>query len=255
MTIPETLEKKFGRFSVPYLLPILLAGQVLVYLGMATGALGPEMLLLNGGLVRTGEYWRLFTFMILPMADNLLFFFLSVYVTYMIGSSLEREWGEFRFCLYFGISWLITVLTALVFPFGIFSNAFIMGSLILAFARLFPNVEFLLFFIVPLKVKYIGYALWAQFALSFIQGDAAGKMAVVAASVPFFLFFGSEMLGLAKQKQRKAAYRKKVKTIDGTPFHACGSCGRTDLSDPDLGFRYENGTCVCDICSAKRKSV
>jgi hypothetical protein len=253
MTILDALEKKFGKFTVPHLLPILLAGQLLVFLGMNAGALGPEMLLLNGGLVRLGEYWRLFTFMIVPMAGNMLFFFLSVYVTYMIGSSLEREWGEFRFGLYFGVSWFITIVTALFFPFGVFTNAYIMGSLILAYARLFPNVEFLLFFVVPLKVKYIGYALWAQFALSFIQGNVAGKMAVVAASVPFFLFFGGEILGLAKQKKRSADYHKKVKVASGTPFHQCASCLRNDLSDPSLNFRYENGTCICDVCVKERK--
>lgn len=253
MTIIDHLEKKWGKFTLPHLLPLLLGGQVLVFLAMMTGDLGPEMLVLHGGWVMQGQVWRLFTYMLVPMAENPLFFMISVSVTWMIGSALEREWGEFRFGLYFGVGWMFTVLTALIFPSGVLTNGYIMGSLILAFARLFPDVEFLLFFVVPLKVKYIGYALWAQFALGFIQADRlSGKMAVIAACLPFFLFFGGEILGRAKQKKRATSYRQKVKVAEGTPFHQCVSCDRTDISDPAMNFRYENGKCICEVCIQER---
>lgn len=252
MKFLDTLEKKFGRFTFPYLLPLLLSGQVLVFLAVISRQIDPTQMFLTGSRLFQGEIHRIFTFMVVPMAQNPLFFALSIYVTWLIGSALENQWGEFRFSLYIGLSWFCTVLASLLLPYGIFTNAYVMASLILAFARLFPNIEFLLFFIIPVKVKYIGYVMWAQFAFELIGGSPSGKMSVLAAILPFLVFFGNDILGMIKQKKRASEYKKKAQVDAGTPFHQCSSCPRNDIRNPELAFRYDNGKCVCEICLQER---
>lgn len=252
MTSLDTLEKKYGRFTVPYLLQLLLAGQLLVFLAVVSGQVIEQQLLLSGGAVLSGQVYRILTFMVVPMARSPLFFALSIYVTWMIGNSLVNQWGEFRFGLYVGLSWACTVVASFLFPSGVFTNSFIMATFILAFARLFPNIEFLLFFVIPVKVKYIGYLIWAQFAFDLLGGNPSSKISVLAASLPFLIFFGGEMLGSAKQKKRASNYRKENQADAGTPFHQCTTCPRNDIRDPTMVFRYENGSCVCETCLKER---
>lgn len=253
MNFLDHFEKKYGKWTFPHLLAVLLSSQAMVFFAVFTGVVRVEQLLLNAQQVLSGEIWRVLTFMAVPMADSPLWFAIGLYVTYLIGSSLEREWGEFRFGLFLGLGWFCTVMASFLIPGFFVSNTFIMGSLTLAFARLFPDVEFLLFFVVPVKVKYIGWVLWGFYALELVAGPLPAKIQVLAAVVPYGVFFGAEVVGGMKQKRRSAAYKQQVKTDAGTPFHQCATCPRNDLADPDLAFRYEEGACVCEICLKERK--
>lgn len=127
-----------------------------------------------------------------------------------------------------------------------------MGTLTLAFARLFPDVEFLLFFVIPVKVKYIGWVLWGFYALEVVAGPLPAKIQVLAAIVPYGLFFGAEILGGLQQKRRSTAFKQQIQKDAQTPFHQCATCPRNDQTDPDLAFRYEEGVCVCEICLNER---
>jgi hypothetical protein len=251
----DQLEKRFGKWTFPYLLAALLTSQAMVYVAVFTGVVRMDQLLLNAPKVLSGDVWRVLTFMAVPMADSPLWFAIGLYVTYLIGSSLEREWGEFRFGLFLGLGWLCTVAASFVIPGAFVSNTFIMGTLTLAFARLFPDVEFLLFFVVPVKVKYIGWVLWGYYLLELVAGPLPTKIQVLAAIVPFVVFFGAEILGGVKQKRRSASFKQQEKKDAETPFHQCSLCSRNDLTDPDLAFRYEDGVCVCEMCLNERSSV
>lgn len=254
MTFLDRLEKKFGKWTFPYLLAVLLSAQAMVYVAVSSGQVQVEQLLLSVPKVLSGEYWRIFTFMAVPMADTLLWFFIGLYVTYLIGSSLEREWGEFRFGLYLGLGWFCTVIASFLVPGYYFSNTFIMGTLTLAFAKLFPDVEFLLFFVLPVKVKYIGWVLWGFYGLELLAGPLPAKIQVLAAIVPYGLFFGADIFTGFKQRQRAAAFKQQTQADAGTPFHQCSVCPRNDQTDPELDFRYENGVCICEICLKERSA-
>ncbi|MGA0332965.1 MAG: hypothetical protein ACO3N7_04600 [Kiritimatiellia bacterium] len=252
MSLLENLEKKFGKITFPYLLPILLAGQVMVYLAVVSESISFAYLPLNSSRVMAGELWRVITFMLVPMQMNPLFFALFIWITYIMGSALEGEWGEFRFGVYIGSCWLATVLGSFLVPYAVLSNTFIFGNLVIAFAWLFPNFEIRLFFILPVKVKYIGYVYWALYALELVGGTPGSRVSVLAALVPVFLFFGKEMRSSVKQRQRASTYRKNVKQEAGTPFHICAYCGNNDLKNPDLDFRYLEGKCICEQCRKER---
>jgi len=248
MAFLDTLERKFGRFTFPHLLFLLLAGQGLVYLAMSTNQVSPLQLVLQGRAVLSGEIWRIFTFMVVPMESSLLWFLIGVYVTWLIGSSLEREWGEFRFGVFVGLGWGATVLSSLFLPQEVMGNMFILGMLTLAFARLFPHVEFLLFFVIPVKVRYIGWVMWGFYLLALIGGDLAVRAQVLASIIPYGVFFGRDMVTGMHSRRRRATFRRAAAPEPGEAFHVCDACGRTDRTDPDLDFRYKDGNCVCEIC-------
>ena len=247
MSLLDQLERKFGKFYLPNLLPILLMGQVLVYMALLAEAVEPQQLMLNGPQVLRGEVWRLFTFMVVPMSMSPLWFMIGLYVTWLMGSALENQWGEFRFSLFLGTAWFLTVLAALLFPvaLGTVSNFYIMGLLTLAFAKLFPEVEFLIFFIIPVKVKYIGWLTWGLYGLTFFAGDLDERLQILAAMGAWVLFFGPEMVRSLQNQKRRKRFQKEAAREEGTPFHACVICGKTDLSHPHVDFRYEDGKCYC----------
>lgn len=253
----ETIEKKFGKWTFPYLLPLLLAGQAMVYLATVSGEVNPGQLLLYGSALNAGweQWYRVFTFMITPMVSSPLLFAIGLYVTWLIGSSLERQWGEFRFGLYLGAGWLATVAVALIFPGVPVTNMFIMGSLTLAFAKLFPDVEFLLFFVVPVKVKYIGWVLWGFYGLGVVTQAWPQRAMILAGVVPYVLFFGAETVRELQGRKRARAFRREAAVREDEPFHVCSRCDANDLDNPDEEFRYlANGECVCLTCLKKGES-
>lgn len=251
MSILDRFEKKYGRFSFPYLLQVLIFGQILVFAALSAGVVYPQQLIMNSRAVMSGEFWRIFTFLVVPLDLDVIWFAIGAYITYLIGGSLERQWGEFRFSLYVGLGWLATVAVAWLVPFELITNRFIMGSLTLAFARLFPDVEFLIFFILPVKVKYIGYVMWGFYGLALLTQPLGVKVQVLAGILPFFVFFGQELLFLLKDKKRIRSYREKAKVEHGAAFHTCAVCGATDRSHPERAFRYRENECICDVCLKK----
>lgn len=254
MSILDTLEKKFGWFTFPYLLPILLVGQVMVYLAVVSEQISPGFLPLSAERLLMGEYWRVFTFMLYPMQWNPLFFALFVSITYIMGSALEREWGEFRFGLFIGCGWLATLAVSFLVPYAYLDNMYLFGSLVMAFAWMFPDFEIRWFMIIPIKVKYIGYVYWAMYALELIGGHRASRLSVLAALLPFVLFFGKDILGFFKQKKRAAVFKKVTQKELGTPFHQCETCGKNDLKNPEIDFRYNQGHCYCEACLQQRNA-
>lgn len=250
----ETFEKKYGNFSFPYLLQILIFGQILVFGAVKAGYVYPQQLVMNSRAVMAGEVWRLLTFMVVPLDMDLIWFAIGAYITYLIGGSLERQWGEFRFSLYVGLGWLATVLISWLIPTAAVTNSFIMGSLTLAFARLFPDVQFLIFFIIPVKVKYIGYLIWGVYGLTVLTQPIGVKLQVLAGVLPFFIFFGPELIAMVKDRQRTKAFREKTRINPEDAFHTCSVCGATDKTHPDRAFRYSSDTCFCEVCLKEKSS-
>jgi membrane associated rhomboid family serine protease len=148
------LERKLGRFAIPNLPQILVAGMAVVFV---LGALRPdyaELLWLDMNAVRQGQVWRLVTFAFLPSSSSLWFIF-ALFFFWTLGKSLEDEWGSFRLNVYYLLGLVGTVLASLVtgWPMG---NTYLNLSLLLAFATIFPDYEVRLFLILPVKAKWLG---------------------------------------------------------------------------------------------------
>ncbi len=245
MTFLDRFEKFFGRFTLPNFLPIWLAGQFLAFLGIHFEKIKAEQLLLNGWLLRTGEWWRMFSFMLMPSSLQPLWVLISIAVAGFMGGSLIAKWGEVRFTLFVGTAWFFTVAGALVFPSLVISNQYILWLLTLAFAHLFPEMEFRLYFFIPVKVKYLGYMIWGYYALHLFTGSPHQQIMVLAATGAWLLFFGGDLLYQIQHRKRREEFRRERRQAALVALHTCSLCGKTNLSHPENDFRYDGGQCYC----------
>jgi len=193
-----------------------------------------------------GEIWRLISYIFIPPFTSPLFIFFVLQLYYMIGVSLEQEWGSFKFNLYYLTGMLGTTLAAFLSG-GITTSLYLNLSLFLAFAKLFPDYEFLLFFILPVKVKYLAWLQWANIFFTVITDNPlAIKVAALISVCNYLLFFGKDLFTAAKlnnQSYRRRQQFRAESTPAKTAFHHCTICGKTELDDPKLEFRY------CALCA------
>ena len=177
----------------------------------------------------------------------------------MIGTQLERQWGAFRFNLYFLVGVIRHILAAVVAYFvlgltGIFfpmTTNYLNLSLFFAFAALYPNTQFLLFFVIPVKIKWLAILDGAFFAYEIFQSVkngfavhpiyfASGVCAILAL-INFFIFFtqSRDMKRYSyKEVKRRQSYQREVKSAASGTRHKCAICGRTELDGDHLEFRY-----------------
>lgn len=257
------LEKKFGRYAISNLMFYI---SVLYGVGFILQMLNPALyynyLSLNAEAILHGQIWRIVTFIIQPPSTDFLFVVVVIYLYYTIGTQLERTWGAFRFNLYFfsGVLFhviaaiLVYVITGMSLPLG---TTYINLSLFFAFAALYPNTEFLLFFVIPIKVKWLALLDGVFFAYTVLQaflpaygGSAYGivykanALAAVVSILNFAIYFfnSKNMKPYApKQVKRRKEFQKQVRPQNKYPNgakHRCAVCGRTELDDPNLEFRY-----------------
>lgn len=184
------LERRIGRNYIPnlmkYLTLAMLGVFILEYLPLPKSAW--YLLYFDRDLILHGEIWRIITFIFLPPTGSLIFILLSLYFYYFLGTSLENHWGGARFNIYYGIGILGNI--AAGFLTGAATNAYLNTSLLLAFAVLYPDMEFMLFFFLPVKVRWIGWAWGLYLIYQLIVISWPYKVALVFSFLPFILFFG-----------------------------------------------------------------
>ena len=241
------------RFGIPNLIYFLIGGKALVYvLDMITysGVAVSGLLEFDRTLILQGQVWRIFTFVFTTWGENVFFFILAMYFLWILGVSLEREWGTAKFTCYYGLGLLLAV--AVGFCGGMASTGYLNMSLFLAYATLFPDTQFLLFFIIPVKAKWLAWADGALLAISFvsclIRLDWVGALLIVVALLNYLIFFWPELMyharrlrGQAKYSQRSNViqFKKAARDLKRRDYiHKCDVCGRTDADHPDLEFRY-----------------
>lgn len=248
MDLISKLEKRFGGWAIPHLTLYLMLVQGIGVLLLMRGVARPEDLVLVGGLVEVGQWTRLFSFMMIPKTLSPIWLFFAFYIFYLVGTSLEREWGAFRYNLYILCGYLLTIAAAFIVPYALITNFFFLGGIFLAFATLFPNLEFLLFFVVPMKVKWLGWLTAATYLWVLLTGDPGSRLCVLATFANYLLFFGKGFAANLKAGRRRKAYQAELETVAERPLHTCAKCGATDKGDPDLEFRYCStcGKCFCE---------
>jgi membrane associated rhomboid family serine protease len=134
--------------------------------------------------VFAGEWWRVITFLFVPPLWSPLAAMLWFFLLYQTAQALEQVWGEFRFCFYYGVGAIVTALAALFIAEQTILNTPLNTSLLLAFAALFPEMEVLLFLIIPIKVKYLGWFMWISTIYAFIVGGFVTRVAIGASLRP-----------------------------------------------------------------------
>lgn len=205
---------------------------------------------LVSGLVLQGEVWRVLTFLAVPPSFSPIFIFFALYLFYIYGTSLREVWGEMKLSLFFLIGYLLTVAASFVFPFQVFNNYYILSSFFLAFAVINPDFEIRLFFILPVKVKWLALLTWIWFSYLVVMGPMYQKAQVLAAVANFGVFFAGDVFYYLKNRSRQAAWKAQQLEPDRKYFHKCSVCGKTDVDSPTELFRYKEvsgkSQCFCE---------
>ena len=266
MTYLNKLERKFGRYAIPNLSKWLIFGYALgymfYYMEIFTKLPILEFLMLDPAKVMHGQIWRLVTWVLMPPSySNIFFYIIMMLLYYQLGSALERTWGTFRYNAYiFGGILFTTVGVMVAFfvlrAFGV-AEAYTMGyavstyyinlSIFLAFAVCYPEMQLMLYFIIPVKIKWLAILYAVLVAVSFLQTGWTGRIVIVMSLMNFLVFFFSTRdyhRVSPSEIKRKRDFRAqtappKMRRGDGALYkHKCAVCGRTDLDDPSLEFRF-----------------
>lgn len=240
----DKLERKFGRFAIRGLMTYIIGftGFAFILIKLDYSYLG-KLTLIPSAVLR-GEVWRLITYIFIPDTFDILWIIITLYLYYMIGNQLEHEWGSFKFNVYYLVGMLGTTIAVLLTG-GSGTARYLNLSLFLAFAYLYPNYELLIFFVLPVKVKYLAWLDFGYIALTVLLPGIplSAKAAALVSIVNYFIFFGRDML--TNSKNRRYAYKNKQRYRQQVPktknlgyTHKCSVCGLTDRDDPGMDFRY-----------------
>ncbi|MDR1132408.1 MAG: hypothetical protein LBL15_08325 [Oscillospiraceae bacterium] len=243
------------RFGLPNLMLYIVIGNAVVWLFgiMDTTSMLRPLLTFNAEFIFTrGEVWRLLSFVLIPEQDGF-WLLIALYFYYWIGSALERRWGSGKFTIYYLIGMLLNILYGtlmwLVRGSGIdITASYINLSMFFSFATLYPDTVVLLFFVIPVKVKWLAYLDAAFFAFAVIFRPFPVNLLPVVAVLNYLLFCGGWLFdklspSSVKQRQKtvdfKNAARQYAREQASKPYsRKCEVCGRTDRDHPELEFRF-----------------
>lgn len=185
----DRLERRFGFLAAPGL-PAFITGMT-VLVGVL-GLIKPEfadLLALDPSALARGEVWRAISFLFVPPPAGPLWLVLWILMLYSILQALEHAWGDFKFTVFLLIGVLATAAGALATR-SAFGNTYVILAAFLAFARLMPDREVLVMFILPVKMRWLAglAALWLLVA--FVTTGLEGRVELLTGLLPYFLFFG-----------------------------------------------------------------
>jgi hypothetical protein len=182
------------------------------------------------------------TFLFIPPNANFILIAFAWWMFFLMGNALEAYWGAFRYNLFLLLGYVLSVGLAFIVPDSVVTNEFLAGSVFLAFAYLNPEFEIMLFFILPLKIRWLALFAWAVYAASFVMNSWPARLQIIAAVANFFIFFGRDLwhnAGVVTRRRRVAGEGRAARAAEGNePRHRCRICGKTDQTDPQLDFRY-----------------
>lgn len=261
------LERKFGRFGIPNLTLYIIICYVI---GYVLQLFRPELLAwlrLEPGLILQGQVWRLVSWVLIPPGSLGIFTIIMLLFYYSLGTTLERTWGTFRYTLFIFSGLLFTIIGAFLLYFlvgglvvagqyvtgiGIFfSTYYISLSIFLAFAVSYPDMQVLLYFVIPIRIKWLAYldvALLVYDAVTYIRAGLWMMIVPILASLlnVLIFFLGTRNLRHMRPKEvkRRHDFQKAVSRGraaaggDGVTKHKCAICGRTEKDGDHLEFRF-----------------
>ena len=236
----DTFCRKHPGFGIPHLMKYLtIANVVLWVLNMVNSRILYYMTF-NPAMILHGQIWRLISFVFIPPSSGMLAV-ISFYFYYMIGNTIENNWGTAKFTLYLLTGIVISVLFGFILYFiagiNISLNAqYLYLSLFFSFAALYPDMTVLLFFIIPIKMKWLAIVDAAYFVMSIFSMSFPVNLLPVLAILNFFLFCGNDLfraLGLNRGWDHSSRF-------GGSGFR--GSSGNGSFRSGGAGSRDTTGS-------------
>jgi membrane associated rhomboid family serine protease len=206
----DRLERIFGWIAIPNIAIIFVTLQGLGFLMLSADPIWLSRLALVPEMVSAGEYWRLITFLALPVSMSLIWVIFTLWFLYFILNMIETEWGAFKTTLYVLVSILVTIAFSFAFDFPITNVSDFQSTLFLAAASLFPEYEIRLYFAIPVKMKWMAWLSIAFLVFKFFNSGSVGKLYLLAIYSNYLVFFGPAMLGQVKQWIRRENFKRKM---------------------------------------------
>ena len=240
---------KHPGFGIPNLMRYITAANVAIWVLGAINRSFLGVLTFDPALILHGQIWRLVSFIFYPPSMGLLAF-LAFWFYYWIGSTLEAQWGTGQFTIYYFSGVILTVLYGFIIYFITgrsvnLGSEYIYLSMFFSFAVLYPDMQVLFMYIIPIKIKYLAIVDAVFFAYSVIANSFPVNLLPLVALINFFIFCGGELFASLPRRpskntvnfrQESARIRREQK--DKLYTHKCAVCGRTDVDHPELEFRY-----------------
>lgn len=262
MDFMTKLERKYGKFAISNLTVILIVCFILGYFIQIFQPSAIGMINLNPEKVMQGQIWRLLTWILMPPRSLSVLIIITLMFYFHIGRTLENVWGDFRYTIYIlsGIiftdigvvgSYLVMKLCGLddfASLFALYSDTstyYLCMSMYLAYAFMFPDRQVLLYFIIPIKIKWIGYLYIAYIVYDVLLfgyiGYYPGMVTIIMSIFNYILFYflmkGKNRVS-ATHRKRKKTYKREVRETQILTRHKCAICGQTEEDNPNLEFRY-----------------
>lgn len=269
------------NWGIPNLMLYISLGSAIVYL---ISTISRDYTLYNAldfnrTLILQGQVWRLFSYVFTYSGGNLFFTAISLFCYYSLGRAVENSWGTFRFNLFYLTGIILLDAFAMIFgtvyvdgypipvPDSVYSGMimYLNLSLFIAYATLYPNSQFLILFIIPVKAWIFALfdlvvTLINVVELSYPIMLFPLNLFPLVALANYFLFFGKDvgnLIPMSWKVNSRRLFRKKPKNgVKPIPFpsagsyqatvaqpkapytHRCTICGKTDISNPEMDFRY-----------------
>lgn len=262
MNFLNKMERKIGKYAIPNLMIYLIAAYCIGFVIYTVNPNFMLMLTLSPYHILHGQVWRLITWILMPTDTRVFSLLIMALLYYRLGSALERSWGTFRFNVYIFGGMLFTVIGAFIL-YGIyaasgtgnletislissltFTTNYINLTIFLAFAVMYPEMQILLFFIIPVKMKWMAVVYAVLIAINLILTSWGGRIAIIMSILNFLIFFLSTRnyrRVSPKEIHRKQVFKAQMREPRRGSMvtkHKCAVCGRTELDDPNLEFRF-----------------
>jgi hypothetical protein len=250
------LEARIGFLGVPRLMQLIALLNGLVYVLHFFQPSYVLALLLIPERILHGEVWRLVSYIFVPEvllrggnpALQPLFLFVYLFFLVWMGDALEHAWGAFRVTLFYFLGMVGVTVAAFFFGGGGLFAFLLNLSLFFAFATLYPDVQIYVFFVLPLKIKWLAFVSLALLLLELLWGSLSTKAAILVSFLNYFVFFGPQAYAKLRERTETDIRRRRFenKASPEETLHRCTVCKRTEKDHPELEFRVSrNGEEYC----------
>ncbi len=217
----DKLDRKIGKYAPKYIMTIIVIGTAIVwaleyFVAARTGIWISWYLMFDKAAILQGQVWRVVTFLFVPDEYNPVFLAISLYFYWMIGNALEKEWGAFKFDLFYFCGVLCTIGAGFIT--GYASVFYLNLSLFLAFAILYPDYQVLLFFFIPVKMKWLAIVDAVSIVLLLIFNTWAGRIAIFVALFNLILFLTGIVVRRIIAWRRKKKWQQGLYVVEDEPY-------------------------------------
>lgn len=262
------LEQKYGSKAIPNITRIFIAANLIGSVLLLTkGDVVLYYLQFSASAILHGQVWRLISWVFVPSGSISFLQLLFIFCLWTLGDSMESYLGSFRMNVYFfGGFLLYDIAGMLIFAVTHVSinltMYYILISMYLMLGLLMPEAEVRLYFVLPIKMKWMvlvyfvmfAYDVYTYMSFGWQIGLAYGSEIVLALiNLLVFIYGCKHRLSFRQnmhQRKRKTQFKSQFsepRPGSGISRHKCYICGRTELSNPELTFRY------CSKCTGNKE--